>query len=129
MICTDHRGKAFRLTIHNVRIVPSLNISLLSVGQLWKDDRIDARFADSNEAIVLQQYDPSQSPEVRFKFTQENGLFRWKVLSVARGLSARQQKAQALNAYDSASKDDAIRSSVSKSFLDKVPVQQAAVRS
>ena len=87
MICTDHRGKAFRLTIHNVRIVPSLNISLLSVGQLWKDDRIDARFADSNEAIVLQQYDPSQSPEVRFKFTQENGLFRWKVLSVARGLT------------------------------------------
>ena len=126
MICTDHRGKAFRLTIHNVRIVPSLNISLLSVGQLWKDDRIDARFADSNEAIVLQQYDPSQSPEVRFKFTQDNGLFRWKVLSVARGLSARQQKAQALSAHDSAGKDDAIRSSVSKSFLDKLPVQQAA---
>ena len=126
MICTDHRGKAFRLTIHNVRVVPSLNISLLSVGQLWKDDRIDARFADSNEAIVLQQYDPSQSPEVRFKFAQDNGLFRWKVLGVARGLSARQQKAQALSAVESSGKDDAIRSSVSKSFLDKLPVQHAA---
>ena len=53
-------------------------------------------------------------------------MFRWKILGVARGLSARQQKAQALNAVESTGKDDAIRSSVSKSFLDKLPVQQAA---
>eukprot|EP00965_Chrysotila_dentata_P041842 1388255-Pleurochrysis_carterae.AAC.1 len=41
----DDKGKQIDLTLSGVRCVPTMNDSLLSVGQLWASAGIDCRFA------------------------------------------------------------------------------------
>ena len=48
VVARDDQGKLIRFTISNVREVPSFKYTLLSVTQLWKEQRVDARFADLN---------------------------------------------------------------------------------
>jgi len=43
--CSD--GSVFSFTLRNVRYVPNFKYTLLSVGQLWTEQKIDARFADA----------------------------------------------------------------------------------
>ena len=42
----DEAGAAHRLTIHNVRCVPSISDSLLSILKLWDDEKFDCLFRD-----------------------------------------------------------------------------------
>ena len=43
----DHLGNPHTVVFRNVRCVPDFHYTLLSVTQLWQEQRIDARFADS----------------------------------------------------------------------------------
>jgi len=43
----DHLGHPHTVVFRNVRCVPDFHYTLLSVTQLWQEQRIDARFADS----------------------------------------------------------------------------------
>lgn len=52
MARSDSKGKQRRLTFRNVRHVPGFRYTLLSVQQLWQEQRIDARFADDNALVV-----------------------------------------------------------------------------
>ena len=44
--CSD--GRIVRAVFSNVRFVPDFSYTLLSVKQLWREQRVDARFRDLN---------------------------------------------------------------------------------
>ena len=48
----DGVGPVISFVLRNVRCVPAFNYTLLSVTQLWREQRVDVRFADTN-ALVL----------------------------------------------------------------------------
>ncbi|MDC0525827.1 hypothetical protein OAO87_02415, partial [bacterium] len=50
----DNKGNRHLIIFNNVRCVPEFTYTLLSVKQLWREQRIDARFADV-EALVLSR--------------------------------------------------------------------------
>jgi hypothetical protein len=56
VVATDSTGKRCRLTLRNVRHVPGFKYTLLSVRQMWQEQRIDAQFASVN-ALVLSSPD------------------------------------------------------------------------
>ena len=53
---SDAKGRQYRIVFNNVRYVPDFKFTLLSVQQLWREQRVDARFADIN-ALVLDTPD------------------------------------------------------------------------
>ena len=52
IISRDAQGKLAKITFSNVRCVPGFKYTLLSVNQLWNEQRIDSRFADSRRLIL-----------------------------------------------------------------------------
>ena len=48
VVARDSNGKLLRFVLTNVRLIPSFHYTLLSVTQLWEEQRIDARFRDLN---------------------------------------------------------------------------------
>ena len=52
VLCRLNDGTIGQLTIRNVRCIPTFAYTLLSVAQLWEEQRIDARFGDT-KALLL----------------------------------------------------------------------------
>ena len=46
VLAKDASGKIFRFTFTNVRYVPDFKFTLISVSQIWRDQRVDSLFAD-----------------------------------------------------------------------------------
>ena len=71
-------GKLYRLLIRNVRCVPSFKYTLLSVIQLWKEQRIDSKFRDIMALVVEQTSD-----EVLIPYDLDCGLPSVKLIFTA----------------------------------------------
>ena len=71
-------GKLYRLLIRNVRCVPSFKYTLLSVMQLWKEQRIDSKFRDIMALSVEQA-----SGEVLIPYDLDCGLPSVKLIFTA----------------------------------------------
>ena len=54
VVAKDKAGRPHRLVFRNVRLVPDFKYTLLSVRQLWAEQRIDARFADVNALVKIK---------------------------------------------------------------------------
>ena len=52
IVALDSHGKPRSLTLTNVRCVPAYAYTLLSVQQLWAEQRIEAAFADTNALLL-----------------------------------------------------------------------------
>jgi transposase InsO family protein len=74
IVATDSEGKQQKITLLNVRCVPSLNDSLLSVSQLWTELGADCRFAESQ--IVLTA--GADNLLCTLPLTRRTGLFEIK---------------------------------------------------
>ena len=48
VLAKDSNGKIYRFVLTDVRYVPDFKYTLVSVKQIWNDQRIDAQFADKN---------------------------------------------------------------------------------
>ena len=66
---TDSTGRRVKVLFRNVRLVPDFKYTLLSVRQLWHEQRIDARFADVNALVVA-----TDSGELRIPFSPSSSL-------------------------------------------------------
>ena len=69
MVAKDSTGRHRRLVFRNVRLVPGFHFTLLSVRQLWREQRIDARFADVNALVVC-----TPEGDVRIPFSPSSAL-------------------------------------------------------
>jgi hypothetical protein len=82
VVCVDS-GEKVKIVIRNVRCVPDFTYTLLSVTQLWEEQKIDARFADT-KALVL----PSSADGRRVPYASEKKLPTIRMVSaVAPGLA------------------------------------------
>ena len=45
-------GKLLSFLIRNVRCIPEFKYTLLSVNQLWREQRVDSRFADVQSLVL-----------------------------------------------------------------------------
>ena len=52
VIARDDSGRSFRFLFRNVRCVPDFKYTLLSVNQLWHEQRIDSLFADTQSLVL-----------------------------------------------------------------------------
>ena len=66
---TDARGRRRDLVFRNVRLVPDFRYTLLSVRQIWHEQRIDARFGDTNALVV-----PGANGEELIPYSSPSGL-------------------------------------------------------
>ena len=65
VMAKDSHGKIYRFTFSNVRYVPDFKFTLISVGQIWRDQRINSLFADQ---MALKFSDGTKIPfDARFK--------------------------------------------------------------
>ena len=64
VVARDRTGRPVRFTFTNVRHVPSFDYTLLSVDQIWAEQRVDSRFGDVR-ALVL----PSSDGPLHLPFT------------------------------------------------------------
>ena len=69
VVAKDSQGRPRRLVFRNVRLVPGFHFTLLSVRQLWREQRIDARFADVNALVVR-----TPDGDVRIPFSSSSAL-------------------------------------------------------
>ena len=69
VLAMDSQHQRRRLVFRNVRLVPDFQYTLLSVRQLWHEQRIDARFADVNALVVK-----SPGGDVHIPFTVSSSL-------------------------------------------------------
>ena len=69
VVAMDTHGNRRRLILRNVRLVPDFKYTLLSVRQLWREQRIDARFGDTNALVVS-----TAAGEVSIPFSSSEGL-------------------------------------------------------
>ena len=67
-------GRAYNITIPNVRCIPTFKDSLISVQQLWKDCKVDTQFRDQCVLVT------STGKHLPFDANQR-GLFVWTVLA------------------------------------------------
>ena len=72
----DEAGRPVRITFRNVRCVPAFKFTLLSVTQLWEEQRIDARFADVRSLVL-----PAAAGGRRIPFTPGGRLPTLTVVS------------------------------------------------
>jgi hypothetical protein len=79
-LATD--GAWYLITFRNVRCVPAFKYTLLSVSQMWAEQRIDARFADSR-ALVL----PESAGGIRIAYAKDRSLPTIRMVSAARLLA------------------------------------------
>ena len=77
----DRHGKLQRVTLRNVRCVPSFTDTLISVDQLWEDSGVEARFAGTC-AICLPAQPGFSALDLPFK--RRDGLFQWPVIPTLR---------------------------------------------
>ena len=52
VIVKDTSGRRLRLVLRNVRLVPGFKYTLLSVRQLWNEQRISSQFDDTNSLVI-----------------------------------------------------------------------------
>ena len=52
VLALSESGTTVPITLKNVRCVPSFSYTLLSVGQMWKEQKISSRFDDVNALVV-----------------------------------------------------------------------------
>ena len=69
VVARDSANRRRRLVFRNVRLVPGFRYTLLSVRQLWHEQRIDARFADVNALVIS-----TPGGEVRIPFSPSSAL-------------------------------------------------------
>eukprot|EP00965_Chrysotila_dentata_P234549 6200246-Pleurochrysis_carterae.AAC.1 len=74
----DDRGNPVTLTLSGVRCVPTMNDSLLSVGQLWASAGIDCRFAGT---CAMELAPDANGVRRRLPFIRRGGLYEWHVAS------------------------------------------------
>jgi hypothetical protein len=67
----DSIGQKRKITIKNVRCLPSSELTAISVEQLWRENNVDSIFANRNCLLL-----PNGT---KFAFTRSNGLFVWNV--------------------------------------------------
>ena len=77
----DRQGRLRRVTLRNVRCVPSFTDTLISVDQLWEDSGVEARFA-ATCAICLPALAGFNALDLPFK--RRDGLFQWPVIPTLR---------------------------------------------
>ena len=71
-------GKKYRLVFRNVRCVPGFKYTLLSVTQMWAEQRIDARFRDIS-ALTLEH----EGSEIRLPYLKDKALPTLRAASTA----------------------------------------------
>ena len=76
----DAGGVWRQLLIRNVRCVPSIPDSLVSIDQLWDDSKTDVVFRDVRSVLLAGEDTPSR----KFPFAREGGLSLWHVVGNAR---------------------------------------------
>ena len=80
MLARDGDGALRQLIIRNVRCVPTIPDTLISVDQLWDDARVDTVFRDVRSVLLPGDDTPSR----RFPFQRERGLNVWHAIGNAR---------------------------------------------
>eukprot|EP00965_Chrysotila_dentata_P031700 1057712-Pleurochrysis_carterae.AAC.1 len=89
----DSRGNIQRLTLCNVRCVPSSRDSLLSVSQLWESTSTECRFGS---ALVMLSATGSRL--VALPFGRSAGLYVWRLMLRNTSSSAAGARAMAIHA-------------------------------
>ena len=74
VLARDVDGDEKLVDIRNVRCMPLFKDTLLSVEELWRLSRLDARFKDIRQVQLVTRDD---AVEKRFPFARRNGLFIW----------------------------------------------------
>ena len=102
-ICAqDGDGTWRQLLISDVRCVPTIQDTLISIDQLWDESRVDVVFRDVRSVVCPGE----ESPSRRFPFVREGGLSIWHVLGNAADPSRPFEQArhcQALNVHSTRS--------------------------
>eukprot|EP00965_Chrysotila_dentata_P043163 1433578-Pleurochrysis_carterae.AAC.1 len=91
----DGRGNVQRLTLRNVRCVPTFRDSLLSVSQLWESSSTECRFGKT-----LAMFSPPDGSGVRLSlpFGRRAGLYVWRVVIRDNVPPSRAARAMAIHA-------------------------------
>lgn len=130
VVAKDSRGRRRQLLLRNVRFVPGFKYTLLSVRQLWHEQRIDARFADVNALVYT-----TAGGEVRLPFTSTGSLPVVHFLSSASSAAARPDSAWTIEQLaqhdgppypiDDPRWNDAVASGLKGADLEKVNARRA----
>eukprot|EP00965_Chrysotila_dentata_P037220 1238308-Pleurochrysis_carterae.AAC.1 len=72
----DDKGNKGELTLSGVRCVPTMNDSLLSVGQLWASAGIDCQFAGT---CAMELAPDANGIRRRLPFIRRGGLYEWHI--------------------------------------------------
>ena len=82
VITRDKQNRPLRIVFRNVRYVPDFKYTLLSVRQLWNEQRIDARFRDINALVVM-----TPSGELHLPYSSAGNLPTLELVSDTTGIS------------------------------------------
>ena len=82
VITRDKQNRPLRIVFRNVRYVPDFQYTLLSVRQLWNEQRIDARFRDINALVVM-----TPSGELHLPYSSAGNLPTLELVSDTTGIS------------------------------------------
>eukprot|EP00965_Chrysotila_dentata_P183207 6049632-Pleurochrysis_carterae.AAC.2 len=92
----DARGNVQRLTLRNVRCVPSFRDSLLSVSQLWESASMECRFGST---LTMLSPPPATGGCLALPFGRSSGLYAvWRVILRDAFPSAAGARAMAIHA-------------------------------
>ena len=83
VITRDKQNRPLRIVFRNVRYVPDFKYTLLSVRQLWNEQRIDARFRDINALVVM-----TPSGELHLPYSSAGNLPTLELVSDTTGSAA-----------------------------------------
>ena len=99
----------------NVRCVPTINDTLVSVDQLWDDSRVDAVFRDIRSVILSGEHTDGRI----FPWTRESGLNIWHVVGNARDPAKPYARAERASIFS-------VHSIQSQSHVSSLPPETAA---
>ena len=80
IVAQDAAGVHRQLLLQNVRCVPTIPDSLISIDQLWDDMRVDTQFRDIRSVF----FPGEQTSSRQFPFERSAGLNMWHVYGNAR---------------------------------------------
>ena len=114
IIALDAAGVHRQLLVRDVRCVPSIQDTLVSIDQLWDDAKVDCVFRDLRSVILPGPVTDSR----RFPWSREHGLNIWSVVGNARDPARPFEKAMHCHALN-------VRSVRSSSHISSLPSDAA----